>query len=96
MKPAPNEDVRERLAGWLTSPDNPYFARSFANRAWAHYFGVGIVHPVDDFSQANPPTNPRLLDALADDFEQELNAVASDDGEEGLGVGGREGHLEPE
>src|SRR4029079_2183358 len=37
-------------------------------RSWAHYFGAGIVNPVDDFSLANPPTNARLLDALADDF----------------------------
>jgi hypothetical protein len=44
------------------------FAKSFVNRVWAHYFGVGLVNPVDDFSQANPPTNPRLLDALAKDF----------------------------
>ena len=38
------------------------------NRVWAHYFGVGLVNPVDDFSLANPPTNARLLDALAEDF----------------------------
>ena len=62
------EDARVKLAGWLTAPDDPFFARSFANRVWAHYFGVGIVHPVDDFSLANPPTNARLLDALAADF----------------------------
>ncbi len=68
MKPIQGEDTRVRLAGWLTSPENPFFARSFANRVWAHYFGVGIVHPVDDFSQANPPTNPLLLNALAADF----------------------------
>ena len=62
------EDARARLAGWLTAPENPFFARSFTNRVWAHYFGTGIVHPVDDFSLANPPTNARLLDALAADF----------------------------
>jgi hypothetical protein len=68
IKLTPGEDARKQLAGWLTTPDNPFFARSFVNRVWAHYFGVGIVHPVDDFSLANPPTNPRLLDALAADF----------------------------
>src|SRR5581483_1865542 len=62
------EDVRAKLAAWVTAPDNPYFARSFVNRVWAHYFGVGLVNPVDDFSLANPPTNARLLDALAADF----------------------------
>ncbi|MCS7270646.1 MAG: DUF1549 and DUF1553 domain-containing protein, partial [Gemmataceae bacterium] len=64
----PGIDPRVRLAEWLTAPDNPYFARAMVNRVWAHYFGVGLVHPVDDFSQANPPTNPRLLDALAQEF----------------------------
>lgn len=64
----PGEDARAKLAGWITDPANPFFARSFVNRVWAHYFGLGIVHPVDDFSQANPPTNPRLLDALAAEF----------------------------
>ncbi len=49
-------------------PDNPYFARSFVNRVWAVYFGVGLVDPVDGFSVANPPSNARLLDALAAGF----------------------------
>ena len=62
------EDPRVKLAAWVTSPENPFFARSFVNRTWAHYFGVGIVNPVDDFSLANPPTNARLLDALAAEF----------------------------
>ncbi len=62
------QDVREKLWEWLRSPGNPYFARSFVNRAWGHYFGVGLVEPVDDLSQANPPTNARLLNALAKDF----------------------------
>jgi hypothetical protein len=61
-------DSRVKLAEWMTAPENPYFARSFVNRVWAHYFGIGLVHPVDDFSLANPPTNARLLNALADDF----------------------------
>ncbi|HKB03591.1 MAG TPA: DUF1549 domain-containing protein, partial [Gemmataceae bacterium] len=62
------KDIRAELFGWMRSPDNPFFARSFVNRVWGHYFGVGLVDPVDDFSQANPPTNARLLDALAKDF----------------------------
>jgi hypothetical protein len=61
-------DTRVALAEWITDKSNPFFARSFVNRVWAHYFGVGLVNPVDDFSQANPPTNPRLLDALAKQF----------------------------
>jgi hypothetical protein len=62
------KDPRLALYEWLRSPDNPYFSRSFVNRVWGHYFGIGIVHPVDDFSLANPPSNDKLLDALARDF----------------------------
>ncbi len=61
-------DAREALFDWLRRPDNPFFARSFVNRVWAHYTGVGLVEPVDSFSAANPPSNARLLDALAEDF----------------------------
>ena len=64
----PGEDPRAKLAAWLTAADNPFFAKSFVNRVWAHYFGVGLVNPVDDFSLANPPINARLLDLLAKDF----------------------------
>jgi hypothetical protein len=61
-------DARARLCDWLCAPDNPYFARSFVNRVWAHYFGVGLVMPVDSFSAANPPSNELLLAALAKHF----------------------------
>jgi hypothetical protein len=61
----PDTDRREKLVGWLTSPENPYFARSIVNRLWAHCFGRGIVHPVDDFRVTNPPSNGALLDTLA-------------------------------
>jgi hypothetical protein len=64
----PGKDVRVELWHWMRQPDNPFFARSFVNRIWGHYFGVGIVDPVDDFALGNPPSNPRLLDALAQDF----------------------------
>ena len=68
LPPAQEGDTRIALTTWLVAKDNPYFARSFVNRVWAHYFGIGLVNPVDDFSVANPPTNPRLLEALAKDF----------------------------
>lgn len=61
-------DCREDLFRWLVQPDNPYFARIFVNRLWAHYFGVGLVEPVDNFSAANPPSNEKLLTLLAQDF----------------------------
>ena len=56
------------LADWLTSPENPHFARNFANRIWAHFFSRGLVEPVDDMRISNPPTNGPLLDALAQKF----------------------------
>lgn len=62
------KDPRLSLFEWMHASDNPFFARSFVNRVWGHYFGTGIVHPVDDFSLANPPSNANLLDALAKEF----------------------------
>ena len=49
-------------------PDNPYFSKAMVNRIWGQFFGRGIVHPVDDFRASNPPVNPDILDALANDF----------------------------
>ncbi|MGE0606205.1 MAG: DUF1549 and DUF1553 domain-containing protein [Pirellulales bacterium] len=72
LTPAPEEspagDRRQAFADWATAKDNRWFARSMANRMWAHFAGRGLVEPVDDFRQTNPPTNPDLLDALAQDF----------------------------
>lgn len=62
------QDRRAVLANWLASPDNPYFARNFVNRVWQHFFGIGIVEPVDDVRVSNPASNPELLDALAEKF----------------------------
>ena len=59
---------REQLADWLTSPDNPYFAKSVSNRVWSYFLGRGIIDPVDDIRSGNPATNPELLDALEKDF----------------------------
>ncbi len=63
-----HDDPRNSLARWMTSADNPFFARTMANRMWAHFLGRGIVHPIDDARSTNPPSNPELLDALAQDF----------------------------
>ncbi len=59
---------RESVASWLASPENPWFARNVVNIVWDHYMGVGIVEPVDDVRVSNPPSNPELLDALAEKF----------------------------
>jgi hypothetical protein len=58
------QDRRQALADWLTGPDNPAFARNFGNTVWAHFFGRGIVEPVDDVRVSNPAGNPELLAAL--------------------------------
>ena len=58
------KDRREVLGQWLTSPDNPFFATGIANRIWAHFFGAGIIEPVDDIRVSNPPSNPELFQAL--------------------------------
>jgi len=63
-----DDDRRAHLADWLTQPDNRYFAPAVVNRVWYHLLGRGIVDPVDDFRDTNPPSNPELLDYLAKDF----------------------------
>ncbi|MFI5457683.1 MAG: DUF1549 and DUF1553 domain-containing protein [Isosphaerales bacterium] len=64
----PDDDRRRHLADWLTAGDNRYFARATANRVWAHLMGRGIVEPVDDFRDSNPPSDPDLLGTLAGAF----------------------------
>ena len=63
-------DRRAALGKWLASPANPYFAQNFANRIWQHFFGVGIVEPVDDVRVSNPASNPELLTELAKRFTE--------------------------
>jgi hypothetical protein len=69
-EPEWKDDSRARavLADWLTSRDNPYFAKAMANRLWAHFFGIGIIDPVDEFGEDNPPSHPELLDELGKAF----------------------------
>ena len=62
------DDPRQPLMDWMRSPDNPYFAKAWVNRVWAHYFGVGIIDPADDLNLANPPSNAALLDYLTRGF----------------------------
>jgi cob(I)alamin adenosyltransferase len=66
---APEKPTRRaELAAWLTSKDNPYFAKSYVNRLWGYLFGVGIIEPLDDIRAGNPPSNPELLDYLTQEF----------------------------
>ncbi len=64
----PLGDRRAALVNWLTRPDNEFLAAVEVNRIWSHVMGRGIVDPVDDFRDSNPPSNPKLLAALAADF----------------------------
>jgi hypothetical protein len=64
------KDRRAVLADWLASPRNPYFAQNFANRIWQHFFGIGIIEPVDDVRVSNPPSNGPLLAALSQRFTE--------------------------
>ncbi len=61
-------DRRELLADWMTAPESRLLARSVVNRYTAYLLGRGLVEPIDDMRETNPPSNPKLLDALADDF----------------------------
>src|SRR5262245_7467944 len=63
-----DEDPRQKLVDWMVDAKNPFFAKAVANRYWAHFFGRGIVDPLDDMRVTNPPSNPELLDSLARDF----------------------------
>lgn len=65
---AAETDRRPDFARWLTSRENPHFARSLSNRVWSYFFSRGIIDPVDDLRTTNPPINPELLDALTKDF----------------------------
>src|SRR4029079_18465056 len=70
-KPLPSDsplDRRAYFADWLTSPDNPYFAKALVNRIWKNFMGRGLVEAEDDLRETNPATNRELLDALAADF----------------------------
>jgi hypothetical protein len=67
--PIPNtSERREALVDWLTSKENPFFARAIANRVWSYFLGRGIIEPVDDIRASNPPANEALLEALTKDL----------------------------
>ena len=64
----PTQSHRPPFADWLTAKGNRQFARAAANRFWAHFFGRGLVNPLNDFGDHNAPSHPALLDELADEF----------------------------
>ena len=58
-------DSRKTLAAWMTSPENPYFARAMADHLWAYFFGVSLLEPILEPNDDSPVTHPELLDRLA-------------------------------
>jgi hypothetical protein len=64
----PDRGARGQLADWLASPQNRWFARAAVNRLWGLLFGAGIVDPVDDLGDHNPPVHAGVLDELAGFF----------------------------
>jgi hypothetical protein len=65
---SPDADPRLRLADWMSSKENPFFAKALVNRYWKHFFARGLIEPEDDIRDTNPPTNPELLAALEEHF----------------------------
>jgi hypothetical protein len=63
-----DRDPRVHLADWMARKDNPFFAHALVNRYWKHFFDRGIVEPEDDMRETNPPSNPELIQALAQNF----------------------------
>ena len=66
--PGKNEPRRAAFARLASRPENPRFARALVNRYWGHFFGRGLVHPVEELNERNRPSHPELLDALAAGF----------------------------
>ncbi len=65
---ASDQERRGQLAEWMTSPDNPWFAKAFVNRIWAEMIGEGFYEPVDDLGPDREATAPQTLDYLAAAF----------------------------
>lgn len=77
---APDREPRRVFAWWLTSPQNPYFTRAFANRMWYYFLGRGFVEPADDLAEVAPDGSVKVrttaeLDALADAFRRHKYSV---------------------
>lgn len=68
LAPDQTQETVRVYVDWITSPQNPYFARAVVNRLWNEMFGAGIVNPVDDLDEQNPPSHPEVLALLSEDF----------------------------
>ncbi len=68
FEPPPEASRRKEFAQWLTSKQNPYFAKSYVNRLWGYLLGLGLIEPLDDIRAGNPASNPELLQYLESQF----------------------------
>src|SRR5262249_8970574 len=59
---------RERLAAWITHPDNRRLERATANRIWGLMFGKPFHAPVDDLPDPTTSAERDVLDLLGSDF----------------------------
>ena len=62
------EAPRMAVAKWLTTADNPRFAKTIANRLWKKSFGVGQIEPIDDLKDNSQPENPELMEFLTSEM----------------------------
>ena len=61
-------ELREKLAEFVTNPQNRFFSQALVNRVWKELVGRGFVEPIDDFRKDNPPVHPELLNHLSQEF----------------------------
>ncbi|MDA1018329.1 MAG: DUF1549 and DUF1553 domain-containing protein, partial [Planctomycetota bacterium] len=61
---------REAFGAWLTSRDNPRFAKTIANRLWKQLMGVGLIEPVDDMRDDSVAENPALMSFLESEMKR--------------------------
>lgn len=77
-----DKDPRQLMAAWLTAEDNTLFRRHMANRVWEHFFGRGIVEPIDDVRISNPASNEPLMEEIgrrfAEDHDYRLRDLVRD------------------
>ncbi|MBI1348287.1 DUF1549 domain-containing protein [bacterium] len=65
---SPGDTPRVVFAKWLTSPQNPRFAKTIANRMWKRLFGIGQIEPVDDMMDETVAENPELMNYLTSEM----------------------------
>jgi hypothetical protein len=68
IDPGPTVNRRRELAKLIAKGNDRQVALAIVNRTWQHFFGYGFTRPVDDMGPHNPPSNPEVLDRLADEF----------------------------